>query len=51
VPFTTIVTKDFQDKKQNPDLNENEAMNRIKNQAVLLTIEEIGKQISNFLTE
>jgi hypothetical protein len=49
VPFTTIITKDFQDKKSDSDLNENEARNRIKNQAVLLTIEEIGKQITSFL--
>lgn len=49
VPFTTIITKDFQDKKSDSDLNETEARNRIKNQAVLLTIEEIGKQISGFL--
>lgn len=49
VPFTTIVTKDFQDKKNDADLNELEAANRIKNQAVLLTIDEIGKQITDFL--
>ena len=49
IPFTTIVTKDFQDKKSDSDLNENETRNRIKNQAVLLTIEEIGKQVTNFL--
>ena len=49
VPFTTIVTKDFQDKKNEADLNESEAASRIKNQAVLLTIDEIGKQITDFL--
>lgn len=51
VPFTTIVTKDFQDKKNETDLNENEATSRIKNQAVLLTIEEVGKQINEFLSK
>lgn len=51
VPFTTIVTKDFQDKKNETDLNESEASNRIKNQAVLLTIDEIGKQIIEFLNK
>lgn len=51
VPFTTIVTKDFQGKKNETDLNESEATNRIKNQAVLLTIEEVGKQINEFLTK
>ena len=35
VPFTTIVTKDFQDKNNETDLNESEAINRIKNQAVV----------------
>ncbi|WP_291372002.1 hypothetical protein [Cyclobacterium sp.] len=49
IPFTTIVTKDFQDKKTDADLNENEARNRIKNQAVLGTIEEIGLQLEAFL--
>lgn len=49
IPFTTIITKDFQDKKNDNDLNESEAVNRIKNQAVLLTIEEIGNQITDFL--
>ena len=51
VPFTTIVTKDFQDKKNEVDINESEATNRIKNQAVLLTIDEIGKQIIEFLNK
>lgn len=51
VPFTTIITKDFQDKKSETDLNESEATNRIKNQAVLLTIDEIGKQITEFLNK
>jgi uncharacterized protein YcfL len=49
VPFTTIVTKEFQDKKNDSDLNDNDAINRIKNQAVLLTIREVGNQILNFL--
>lgn len=49
VPLTTIVTKDFQDKKNDRDLSDSEATNRIKNEAVLLTIEEIGKQITSFL--
>ncbi len=49
VPFTTIVTKDFLDKKNGSDLNETEAAARIKNQAVLFTIDEIGQQVTNFL--
>lgn len=35
VPFTTITTKDFQDKKNDKELNESEAVNRIKNHAGL----------------
>lgn len=49
IPFTTIVTRDFQDRKNEADLNETEARNRVKNKAVLLTIEEIGDQIAHFL--
>lgn len=49
IPFTTIITKDFQDKKNDADINESEARNRIKNQAVLSTIEEIGIQLEAFL--
>jgi len=49
VPLSTIVTKDFQDKKNEGDLSDSDAINRIKNEAVLLTIEEIGKQITSFL--
>ncbi len=49
IPFTTIITRDFQDRKSDSDLNDSEARNRIKNQAVLLTIEEIGEQITRFL--
>ncbi len=49
IPFTTIITKDFQDKKNDTDLNIRESTYRIKNKAVLLTIHEIGKQIATFL--
>lgn len=51
IPFSTIVTKDFQDTKKVTDFNENDAINRIKNQAVLLTIEEVGKKINEFLSQ
>ncbi len=49
IPFTTIVTKEFQSKRQDNELNENEAANRIKEEAVLLTIEEIGTKLKKFL--
>jgi len=51
IPFTTIVTKDFQSKKQDNELNESEAANRTKDQAILLTIEEIGNQLKQFLSQ
>ncbi len=51
IPFSTIVTKDYQSKRQKDELNDNEAANRIKKKAVLLTIEEIGEQINRFLND
>lgn len=49
IPFSTVVTKDQLSKKQDTDLDNNEASNRIQKEAVLLTIEEIGKQLTSFL--
>ena len=49
IPFSTIVTKEYQSKRQENELNDNEAANRIKNEAVLLTIQEIGERINGFL--
>jgi len=49
IPFSTIVTKDFQSKKEDKELNNEEAANRIKDKAVLLTIEEIGTRLKKFL--
>ncbi len=49
IPFSTIVTKEYQSKRQKNELNENEAANRIKKEAVLLTIQEIGERIKQFL--
>lgn len=49
IPFTTIVTKDVQSKKQENELNDSEAANRTKNEAVLSTINEIGEQMNDFL--
>ena len=49
IPFSTIVTKDYQSKKQKEDFDEMEARNRVKNEAVLLTINEIGEQLTTFL--
>jgi len=41
IPFSTIVTKDFQSKKQDKELNNDEAVNRIKDKAVLLTLKKL----------
>lgn len=49
IPFSTICTKEYQSKRQENELNDNEASNRIKNDAVLLTIQEIGERINDFL--
>lgn len=49
IPFSTIVTKEYQSKRQENELNDNEAANRIKNEAVLLSIQEIGEEIIRFL--
>jgi hypothetical protein len=49
IPFSTIVTKDYQSTKQKEDLDDSEARNRVKNEAVLLTISEVGEQLSKFL--
>ncbi|MDT0295835.1 hypothetical protein ACFQ3R_11555 [Mesonia ostreae] len=51
IPFSTIVTREFQSKRQDNELNDNEASNRIKNKAVLLTIEEITNRINSFLED
>lgn len=49
IPFSTIITKDYQSHKQKSDFDDSEAMNRVKNQAIFLTIEEIGEKLLTFL--
>jgi hypothetical protein len=49
VPFSTIVTKDFLSQKQKEELEVAEAASRTQHEAVLLTIEAIGQQVSAFL--
>lgn len=49
VPFSTIVTKDFLAQKGKEEINNTEARNRIQNEAVLMTINEIGQQVTEFL--
>jgi hypothetical protein len=49
VPFSTIVTHDFLAMKNKEELNVSEARNRVQTEAVLLTIDEIGKQVLDYL--
>lgn len=51
VPFSTIITKDQLSKKLDNELDNSEATNRIQKEAVLMTIEEIGKQLTDFLNK
>jgi hypothetical protein len=51
VPFSTIITKDQLSKKQENELDNSEATNRIQKEAVLLTIDEIGKKLTDFLNK
>ena len=48
IPFSTIVRKDYQSKKQKEDFNDEAVNERVKNEAVLLTIQEIIEQLTNF---
>ena len=49
IPFSTTITKDYQSQKLKTDLDDWEARNRCKNEAVLLTLNEIGRQLIEFL--
>ncbi|HYE54334.1 MAG TPA: hypothetical protein VD996_05805 [Chitinophagaceae bacterium] len=49
VPFSTIVTRDVLSQKKKEELDHTEAASRVQNQAVLLTIDEIGQKITDFL--
>ena len=49
IPFSTIATKDVLSQKKKEEMNDWEARNRIQSEAVLLTINEIGNQLTNFL--
>ncbi|MFI5188073.1 MAG: hypothetical protein ACHQF0_15185 [Chitinophagales bacterium] len=49
VPFSTIVTKDYLSQKTKEELDNSEAARRIQNEAVLMTIDDIGQKITEFL--
>ena len=50
IPFSTIVTREYQSQRiREIDFDVSEARNRIMNEAVLLTMNEIGVQLVEFL--
>ena len=49
IPFSATITKDYQSRRNETELDDSEARNRIKNEAVLLTLNEIGMQLIDFL--
>ena len=51
VPFSTLVTKDYLSQQRKEELDRAEAQHRIQREAVLLTIGEIGQQVTEFLKQ
>jgi hypothetical protein len=49
IPFSTTVTREYLSQKKKEELDYAEASNRIKNEAVLATINDIGQKIAEFL--
>ncbi|RYF78057.1 MAG: hypothetical protein EON98_15875 [Chitinophagaceae bacterium] len=49
IPFSTVITRDVLSQKKKEELSDWEARGRIQSEAVLLTINEIGEQLTNFL--
>ena len=51
IPFSAIVTRDALSQKKKDELDNSEASGRIQNEAVLLTINDIGERITDFLNQ
>jgi hypothetical protein len=51
IPFSAIVTKDALSQKKKEELDDAEATSRVLNEAVLLTINDIGQNITEFLNK
>lgn len=51
IPFSATVTKDYLSPKKREELDVSEARARVQNEAVLLTIHELGQKITAFLKE
>ncbi len=49
IPFSAITTRDYLSQKIKEELDHAEAANSVQNEAVLMTIEEIGNKITSFI--
>lgn len=49
IPFSTVITRDAVGKKTKSEMDFSEARDRVQQQAVLLTIEEVGSKLQEFL--
>ena len=51
IPFSVIATRDILSQKKKEEVDNSEATNRIQNEAVLMTIQDIGQKITEFLNK
>ncbi len=51
IPFSTVVTRDVLSRKTDADLTQEEAVERVKREAALLTIAEIQREVQGYLAE
>lgn len=49
IPFSLVVTKDALSERKKQEMDNNEAAARVQHEAVLLTIDELGKRMGEFL--
>lgn len=49
LPFTTVVTRKYQTRKQDGDLTDEDAQSRAREQAALSALRQTGRELSNFL--
>ena len=51
IPHSEVVTKDFLTQKTAKDLSNNDLRKRAEQAAILLTLEEIGEKLREFLKD
>lgn len=51
VPFTTVVTEEYSSKKQKSDFNNSEAIGRVQEEAVSLTLAKVCAELNAFLSK